>query len=450
MSKVGSPYKKKGELVRASTISDVQDTDLFSFADPLTSDEQTIAWSLLLDKIEQDIALFEKLVIVNSLDDFPEPVGGVITLANDTAYFIDGSVGIGSNRIQCGIRATIFGVSPEISYLHNTMDDQPLLTANETVSLWRITLYTAGSGTATILDLDGSTATQNDVALDWQFVNFSGGDVGTIKDYGNAIFNTIGFIDKSADGLPALGDGLIFDGTIGTVAFTDSIFVVGGSGNTAITVPATATLTRRIRLSQCAVVAFSSAVGVDVSASATIPDEGFILQGVNFSGGSTYLGGLDYTSDTSRFEGCRGITNTYAAANYYMHGNATVTTISADNTPVKVAGTTTNASITQKYTHTDNRATYDGSLTRLSKIIVTLSLSSGTGDKIGVYIAKNGTPIDASETYITANASGRVENGTCQTIDVTSTGDYYEVWVENFDATNNITVEDMNVTIIDA
>lgn len=46
---------------------------------------------------------------VRSLADFPAPVAGVITLADFTAYQINGLVDIGTNRIVCGIKNTVVG-----------------------------------------------------------------------------------------------------------------------------------------------------------------------------------------------------------------------------------------------------------------------------------------------------------------------------------------------------
>ena len=190
-------------------------------------------------------------------------------------------------------------------------------------------------------------------------------------------------------------------------------------------------------------------VGVDAVSGVTVSDEGVILFNCNFSGGATYLQGIDYTNDEARFEGCRGIINTYSAAYYTMTGNSTATVISTTGTPVKVAGTTTNSSITQKFTHTNNRATYAGALSRLGKVTAVVSLNSGNNNQIGVYIAKNGVPIDESETYLTTNSGGRLENGECQTLANVEEGDYFEVWVENNTSTNNVTVEDLSLVIID-
>lgn len=407
-----------------------------------------INFQTLENRLDEDLdGFFNNVVVVKDINDFPSPVSSIITLKDNTAYFIDGSVNIGENRILCGLNNVLFGFSPEISYLSNTLDNQSLITGDETLSLWRISLYVEGTG-ATIFDLDASTSTQSNSAIDWEFVNFSGGDIGTIANYDNCIFNTIGYIDKSGEGCPALGTGITFDGTIGTIAFTDSLFVVSGSGNTALNLPSTLTITRRVRLSDCAVVASSSAVGVSASTSMTIPDEGFVLQNVNFSGGATYLSGLDYTYNAARIEACRGITNSYVAGYYTMTGNATATTIGATATPVKVAGTTVSQSVSSKFTNTtSNRTTYTGALDRLVKVTAIVTLTSGNNNQIGVYIAKNGTVIDESETYLTANSAGRLENGAVQTLAQVSTNDYFEIFVENNTATTDITVEDMSVVV---
>lgn len=71
------------------------------------------------------------------------------------------------------------------------------------------------------------------------------------------------------------------------------------------------------------------------------------------------------------FSNCDGISNSSEISQYYMNNNATATVIAATGTPVKIAGTTTSATITSKFTNTDNRATYMGSQTKIFKITAT-------------------------------------------------------------------------------
>jgi len=393
---------------------------------------------------------YDNVTIVKSLSDFPNPISGVIQLEDNMAYSIDGDVNILNNRINCGVNNAIFGFSQENCYLHNTLINEPLITSDRTIVCYQVTFYVSGSG-ASILALDASTSPVNNNAIDWFLVNFSGGDIGHIRNYSNCLFNTIGVIDKTDEGLPALGDGISFGGSVDTVAISNSLLFASGSGNTALNFESTAVISRRFRLTDCAVVSVSSAVGVDVDPSATIPEEGAVLFDVNFSGDGTYLSGIDYTSIEARFEGCRGITNTYSAAYITMNGNATETPIASASTPVKVEGTTIGQTVSQKFdvSTVSNRATYTGALSKLGSIKAIVSLSSGNNNEIGVYISKNGVVVDESETYLTTNSGGRLENGICSLISNITTNDYFEVWVENISGTTNVTVEDLSLTIID-
>ena len=128
-----------------------------------------------------------------------------------------------------------------------------------------------------------------------------------------------------------------------------------------------------------------------------------------------------------------------------MTNNATVTTISVTNTPVKALGTTTANTINQKFTHTDNRLTYVGALIRDFQVTATVSLSSGNNNVIGVYVAKNGVVISSSEMYSTTSSGGKAESITCQTILELNENDYVEIWVENNTAVTDVTTEYLNV-----
>ena len=278
------------------------------------------------------------------------------------------------------------------------------------------------------------------MALDWTGVNFINvPNVGTIKEASNFVFDKGAFLNSK---------GLKFDGSIGTVALNNSLFSGDGLAGDLIKILSTCTITRRFRVIYSSVVASGSTVGINVDVSATIPNESYILDTINFAGGGTYLSGVIVTDNKTLFVNCKGISNTAEISQYYMNGNLTTTTISATNTPVKVSGTTTSASVTQKFTNTNNRATYEGSFTRYFRVTATLSLQSGNNNQVGCYIAKNGVVLNDSEVYGTTSGSGRAENIVIQTLVELSTNDYIEIFVENATATNNVLVTDLNVVII--
>ena len=128
-----------------------------------------------------------------------------------------------------------------------------------------------------------------------------------------------------------------------------------------------------------------------------------------------------------------------------MINNATATTISTSSTPVKVAGTTTANATSQKFTHTDNKDTYNGALTRIFTCSAVASFTSGNNKDISLYFAKNGVVDASSEMQATTDGNGRSESIAIQTILELAENDYIEIWIENNSDTTDITVEYLNV-----
>lgn len=375
-----------------------------------------------------------ELVFVSDLSDLPAPVSGVITLSDNATYFFTKTVDLAGARLVAGQNTTILGTSSENARIKSTgLVGFALLTSAWTLPMRNITIESAIA-----LDLDASG--NPDQALDWFGVNFTNcATVGTIANYGNVIFTDCALLGSA---------NLTFDGTINTVGINSSLFT-GIAGNTTIIVPATATIIRRFRLIFSAISTPSTGTGIDLSASATIPDEAYILDSCNFSGAGTYLAGLTSTSNKALFFNNVGITNTSANGQMYMHGNATATTVSATNTFYKVAGTTTAGSNNSKFTHASNRMTYDGAVSRRFLVICTLSFNAGNNNacRFGLYASASASVRTGSKVLATADLAGRAENVTFQDVIEMQNADYVEVHCENTSAVTNITVSDMNVTI---
>lgn len=368
--------------------------------------------------------------VVDEITGLPPSIDGVITLEANSTYYITSEIDLNGSRFVCSANTVILGPSSENARIKSTgLIGVPLISSEWSLPIRHITLESD-----VIFDLD-ATANPNQ-ALDWYGVNLISDNVGQVKNYNNFVVSSMAFLNAS---------GLVFDGTIGTIAFSDTIIV--GSSGAIITIPSTATIERRFRISYCSVIVGAGQVGVNVSGLASIPVEGYIFDTVNFSGGGTYTDGVQYDDNKSRWTECRGVINSSSITGFYMTGNTIATAISNTGTAVKVAGTTTSAPISQRFTNTDNRADYIGSITRDFKVTASVSLSSGNNNLISVYVAKNGVAIGESAVNVTTSASGRVENCICQVIVKLLDGDYIEMFVENDTATNNITVSDLNVVI---
>jgi hypothetical protein len=373
------------------------------------------------------------LVFVKDKMDFPAAVSGVITLGDNINYFLVGTVDLLGDRLVGGVNTVIIGGSSENCILKSTglSASTALITSNWSLPLRNFSI-THGTG----VNLDGG-ANQASVALDWFGVNFLNcATVGTISNYSNFIMSDCALLSSA---------NMTFDGTLGTVGFINCLFS-GIAGQTTLNFPATLTITRRVRAIYSSFVAFGGATAIYVDPTAIIPTEAYVLDTINFSGGATYTGGIDYTSNKAFFSNCKGIVNSSAIAQMSFHNNGTSTVLGAANNFVKVSGTTTPNAINQKFTHTNNRLTYSGGISRSFKIGAVCSVSANNGQIVSVRIAKNGVTLSDSESQATISANGRFENLKCQTIIEMTTNDFVELFVAN-NANTNITVQEQNLII---
>lgn len=374
------------------------------------------------------------IVFVSSKTDLPTAVSGVITLENTKTYFFTTIVDLLGDRIVCGQNTVILGASSENCYIKSTglSSSTALITSVYSLPIRNIS-FTHG----TVFNLDGDGVT---TALDWFGINFVDcATIGTIKDYSNFVMGDSAFLNSS---------GLTFDGSIGTIAFGNCLFDTS-SGGTAITLASTLTVSRRFRIIYSSFVTLSGETSLNVSASATISDERYILDTVNFSGGGTYISGVDQTSNKTLFTNCVNITNTAVNGQLYMQNNATATVISATSTFYKVLGTTSASADNSKYTHSNNRLTNNANISRKYLIQCVLSFTSGSTHvcEFGFYDSKLGAIRTPSRTKATSNAGGRAENVSFACVVSHSNGNYLEIHCSNTTSAQNITVTDMNFVI---
>lgn len=374
------------------------------------------------------------IIFVARKSDLPTSIGSIITLIANVTYYFTTTVDLTGDRIVCAANTVILGASSENCYIKSTglSGSTALITSVYSLPIRNIT-FTSG----TVFNLDGDATT---TALDWHGVNFLDcATVGTIKDYTNVIIESSAFLNSA---------NLTLDGTIGTVGISNSLFD-GRTSQTTIIIPSTANITRRFRIIYSSFVCNSGETSINVSSSATISDERYILDTVNFSGGGTYLTGVTETSNKALYSGCVGITNTAVNGQLYMQGNATATVVSASNTFYKVLGTTTASSDNSKYTHANNRLTNNANISRKYLIQCVLSFSSGATHvcEFGFYDSKLGAIRTPSRTKSTANTGGRAENVAFACVVQHSNGDYLEIHCANNTSAQNITVSDMNFLI---
>jgi hypothetical protein len=375
------------------------------------------------------------IVFIASKSDLPTASGGVITLANNITYFITAIVDLTGDRLVAGQNTVILGASSENCYLKSTglNSSTALITGNYSLPIRNIS-FTHGK----VFDLDGDGVT---TALDWFGINFVNcATIGTIKDYSNFVMGDSAFLNSS---------GMTFNGSIGTIAFGNCLFDCS-TGGTAIILPSTLTVSRRFRIIYSSFITSSGETSINVSTSATISDERYILDTVNFSGGGTYISGVTQTSNKTLFTNCVGIANTTTRGFYYMVNNTTNTTIGSPNVDVwvKAAGTTTADSKNSKFNHSNNRLTYTGAFNTSFLVTVNTAVRAGASNQnISIGIAKNGTILPNSEMTIRTSTSNQEHPGSTQyQIDLV-TNDYVELFVKNTNSTD-VRVSDLNFSVV--
>lgn len=378
-----------------------------------------------------------RAIYVNSILDFPEPIGGVITLLAGHSYIITTDIDITPNLISCAGICSIFGISSETSFLRGEVPTgSALISTNYTLPIQNISIEaktTTGAGKGVVFNIDGGGV----AAFDWDALNILDSNVGTILDATNLIITNSAWLNS--------GD-CIIDGTIGTIGISNSIFSPLG-GQTVITLPATLTVTRRFRAIYSSFLVFGTNKGLDVNISAGISPENYILDTVNFSGGATYLVGVNQNNVQSLFSNCTGIDNTANVEYYYARANSTTTVITTAGVAVKIAVATTAGTYRQGFTHdNNNKSTFNRALPRFFKISVNYSCDSGNNNQVVVSIYKNGV-LAGGGNPITTNGTGRAENGSVFNVLSLAENDYIETFIQNNTGTTNITVSDLDVII---
>lgn len=372
-----------------------------------------------------------KFVFVNDLSNLPDPIAGVITLLDGYTYYFNGTIDLLGSRLVSGVDTTILGSSSEVCRIKSTgLVGTALLSSNYSLPIRNITIE---ADIAVNLIGDGVAT-----ALDWEGLNFTNcNSVGLIKDYNNFVMTNSAFLNSG---------NLTFDGVFGTVAFSQCFFDLR-AGTTQITVASTASFSRRFRIIYSSLVAMVGETAINFSTSATVNPEGYILDVVNFSGGGTYIVGVQHSDNKAAFNRCVGIQNSASFGHYYMLGNTTQTIISSTSVAYKVLGTTTNDPLTQRFAHSNNRLTYIGAITRTFKVNVYVTLTSNNNQLLSIYVAKNGTIVSTSESRVTMSGNGDREAIPCQAAVSLSTNDYIEVFVRNNTSVFNITATYLSVIV---
>ena len=152
-------------------------------------------------------------------------------------------------------------------------------------------------------------------------------------------------------------------GTTALITLQNAVFDPIPDGATAIAVAPTAVVSKRLELSLGSMALGTGSTGIDVAPGASIPSESYVVRDYDITGPGTPIAGKLANDDAALFENNRGFENTAILGSLSMEGNVTATTITVAGVFVKLAGTTVAGDL-GKFSHTNNRLTHDGGITR--------------------------------------------------------------------------------------
>lgn len=202
-------------------------------------------------------------------------------------------------------------------------------------------------------------------------------------------------------------------------------------------------------------------IGLDVSSNPTVSSDG-TLYGVNFTGTlttgkyvkpytvGTYTG---FNFDNKWDINCSGIPIESDAVavgdvNFDLAVGSGVLTTLTTGTPVKISGTTTaNNFFRASVGGSNNRIQYLGNEKRFFTINAAISFqaTNSTNTIYVIYIAKNGTVINRSKTYIFTTNTSDIFALPLQCVVELSPNDYVEVYAERYSGTSNMLTVSLNL-----
>ncbi|HEA29279.1 MAG TPA: hypothetical protein ENH91_04685 [Leeuwenhoekiella sp.] len=382
----------------------VFDTDLNSFEYYTTS---STSWGRM-SSTKRD-----NYVLVKSQADFPNPVGNLITLDENTFYEINGTIALTSSIDLNG--AYISGLDA----------------SEDVLSFPGGTIFKGSGGSIRYVTLTGAKAFEiegpgiaTNSSLLVQNTTISGmtNSVGTISNLGIFFGNVIQFINNTS--------GLTYS-NIGNLLLNNQAWFGNNSG-TYEKLEDNFGLVEKVS-------GFStvngSAVGFDVSANPAVPN-GVLLSTV-FSGSGSYVNkytsgsyiGFNFTNDwTINCPGIPAEDDGTATGNLY-YTNSSVVTLS-NNNAIKLPVSTTSIRNFRTSSTTSNRLVYEGTKGRSLNIYGTISFTSIAGMRVTFSIYKNGNLVPGTEVIYDITTTNAREGLAIVGTVMVDPSDYVEIYVE--------------------
>lgn len=389
--------------------------------------------------------------VVKTPADFGVITNNTVTPEYGTVYMLDGFINMGSVSITvpsagCSIAGLnggrdIFGLYSTASNYTMFVNPSDSYAGNLFLTSMSIPILTGSN--SKVFDLDNNG---NNGAVEFQKINFGGFapsngiiSMGTLKGYrqGSLVDSGFYFMD----------DGLEIDEQWSGLIILDSNVIGFSDSGTFIKKGPTGSFTGSFRSNLNFLGVGANSVFTDFADTDFSLDGGFRLDGFRTIADDA-IPNIDSASEKVLIRNSFGIRNTNVGGQFTISTPA-ATVISATNTPVKMAGTTTYVEL-QHFTQTTNNAFIYNSDTPIEvDLFGSFTLTTGASDTVNIFFRIWDNSAGAYDDdfalrpkmNVTMQLAGltRAENVGFGGLARLEKNDRVEVWVENTSSTTNIT-----------
>lgn len=386
----------------------------------LSSDDESITISF-----NPDVAS-TKTVAVTTVDDFPEPVGGVITLEPDMDYLILDDIST-SNRFVTNGNNTLRAASSQIIKLTYTGSDI-MLTGNS--SNFKYQGITVSAPTGTLLDFSAPSPSGIFQMIECNVEECD--SIGTLNNMLIVRFSAVGWEDIKTNGM--LFDGVVLNASLDTgyIALNGGTFLDLGTS----LINELSADTQVIQPTSDASATFLSGA----ANSANILSGGLgVFVGNRCNPLTTPLDTIGVDDNRYEFSGNSNIADSMNDAMMSVENSVTETVIGSAGVKVKVNNVWTEENSARFSFDSNGRFTYTGERSARLPIDIsgTLLMASGGDKECQFCLAVNGVEVSQTCTQDTVSAAKASSFSVHWQHDF-NTGDYVEVFVSNEDDTTNI------------
>lgn len=405
----------------------------------------------LIPSLLPPLFLYESIQIVQTLEDFPEPVGAEILLEDNTIYFIDNpKLDITGFTLVFNQRSQINGFGQNVSGISSTTSGtvgNPYVFFKSGTNLFMNDLEIFCEGTNQLVweHIGNGTVTEGE---SFEINRFNvlcfetpghGNALGFIKDIRQGFMGTISY-NGFEDGFKLAGswtggfrvDNTIFINCSGKFFYNDTTDPV--------------TFARRF-FSNAAVSVPSGSIAYDFPETSFVFDGQYQLQGGNASGAGTYVS--DFTSGfpafdpLANFRDNSGIQNSFPGGEFILDANA-ITSLT-QNVWVQATLPTATVKDLTWLTYSAGVFTYESSNALDSFLIYRFSLTGKANDVVEVKLVKEDSGgIQTDLIIVPITIQGTTTQGRAESVPISTTarfndGDQLKVYYRNTSGNSNVT-----------